>query len=92
MIYLSLEVTLTGWTDYNICAGLPAVVVRHLGNLVTIRREESPLATIRADYALTARPCTPYSIQPMKLAGDMKRWASLRCWNICSASIAVRAG
>lgn len=42
-------------TDYNICEGMPAVEVLHLGKRVAIRREENPAAVIRADYAATAR-------------------------------------
>ncbi|MDD2685943.1 MAG: rhodanese-like domain-containing protein [Gallionella sp.] len=55
-------------TDYNITLGMPTVEALHLGKLVTIRREEDPAATIRADYAATARKCPPYCIQPMQLA------------------------
>lgn len=55
-------------TEYNISADLPAVEVLHHGRPVTIRREEDPIATIRADYAPTARKCPPYCIQPMQLA------------------------
>jgi rhodanese-related sulfurtransferase len=55
-------------TDYNICAGLPVIEALHLGRLVTIQREQNPSATIRAEYAVTARKCPPYCIQPMQLA------------------------
>src|SRR5512135_877206 len=55
-------------TDYNICAGMPTVEALHLGELVTIQREQDASATIRADYAATARKCPPYCIQPMQLA------------------------
>lgn len=55
-------------TDYNICAGMPTVEALHLGKPVTIQREENPTATIRAEYAITARKCPPYCIQPMQLA------------------------
>jgi len=59
-------------SDYNITADLPALEVLHLGKAATIRREESPSATIRADYAITARKCHPYCIQPMQLAAGVE--------------------
>jgi rhodanese-related sulfurtransferase len=55
-------------TDYNISADIPTVEVLHFGKSVTIQREQNPSATIRADYAITARKCPPYCIQPMQLA------------------------
>ena len=64
-------------TDYNICAGLPAVEVLHLGQPVIIRREQDPAATIRAEYAATARPCPPYCIQPMHLAPGIETLGEL---------------
>ncbi|MDH2916183.1 MAG: rhodanese-like domain-containing protein [Gallionella sp.] len=54
-------------SDYNICVGIPTVEVLHLGKPVTIQREQDTSATIRAEYAITARPCPPYCIQPMRL-------------------------
>lgn len=64
-------------TDYNICAGLPTVEVFHLGTPVTIRREQDPSATIRAEYAATARKCPPYCIQPMQLAPGVETLGEL---------------
>jgi hypothetical protein len=58
-------------TDYNISADISTVEVLHLGKPVTIKREENPSATIRAEYALTARKCPPYCIQPMQLAAGV---------------------
>jgi rhodanese-related sulfurtransferase len=55
-------------SDYNITPTLAAVEVLHNGNTVLIRREQNPAATLRADYALTARKCPPYCIQPIMLA------------------------
>ncbi len=55
-------------TDYNICAGLAAVEVLHQGKPILIQREQNPAATISAEFALTARKCPPYCIQPMQLA------------------------
>lgn len=64
-------------TDYNITAGLPSVEVLHLGKPVTIKREENPAATIRAEFALTARKCPPYCIQPMQLAAGVETLGEL---------------
>lgn len=64
-------------TNFNITADLPMVEAIHLGKPVTIRREENPAATIRADYALTARQCPPYCIQPMQLAAGVETLGEL---------------
>jgi rhodanese-related sulfurtransferase len=64
-------------TDYNICEGMPSVEVLHLGKPVTIRREQDQAATIRADYAITARKCPPYCIQPMHLAPGIETLGEL---------------
>jgi len=64
-------------TDYNITAGMPTVEVLHLGKPVTIQREENPSATIRAEYALTARKCPPFCIQPMQLAEGVETLGEL---------------
>ena len=64
-------------TDYNISAGMPSVEVLHQGKPVTIRREDNPSATIRAEYALTARKCPPYCIQPMQLAEGVETLGEL---------------
>ncbi|MDD5059060.1 MAG: rhodanese-like domain-containing protein [Sideroxydans sp.] len=64
-------------TDYNITATIPAVEALHRGKLVTIQREQNPSATIRADYAATARKCPPYCIQPMQLAAGVETLGEL---------------
>ncbi|MBI5007691.1 MAG: rhodanese-like domain-containing protein [Nitrosomonadales bacterium] len=64
-------------TDYNICVDMSTVEVLHLGKPVTIQREQDPTATIRADYAATARKCPPYCIQPMQLAPGVETFAEL---------------
>ncbi|MFA7399903.1 MAG: rhodanese-like domain-containing protein [Sideroxydans sp.] len=63
--------------DYNISLRLPSVEVLHLGQSVTIRREQDASATIRTEYALTARPCPPYCIQPMQLAAGVETFGEL---------------
>jgi rhodanese-related sulfurtransferase len=64
-------------TDYDICAGMPTVEVLHLGKAVTIQREQDPAATIRTDYAVIARKCPPYCIQPMQLAPGVETLGEL---------------
>jgi len=48
-----------------------------MGKLVTIQREENPAATIRADYAATARKCPPYCILPIHLAPGVETFGEL---------------
>lgn len=64
-------------TDYNITATMPSVEVLHQGKPVTIQREDNASATLRADYALTARKCPPYCIQPMQLAPGVETLGEL---------------
>jgi rhodanese-related sulfurtransferase len=64
-------------TDYNITAAISTVETLHLGKLVTIQREENTSATIRAEYALIARKCPPYCIQPMQLAEGVETFGEL---------------
>lgn len=44
------------------------VDVMHEGKLVRIQRDPDNFAQIEPDFAMTARPCPPYCIQPMQLA------------------------
>ncbi|MDX8399743.1 MAG: rhodanese-like domain-containing protein [Gallionellaceae bacterium] len=64
-------------TDYNIRAGLLTLEVIHLGKPFTIKREDNPAATIRAEYAATARKCPPYCIQPMQLSTGVETLGEL---------------
>jgi len=63
--------------DFNISLRLPSLEVLHHGQPITIRREQDTTATIRAEYALTARPCPPYCIQPMQLAAGVETFGEL---------------
>jgi rhodanese-related sulfurtransferase len=63
--------------EYHITADLPAVRVLHRGRPVTITRAQDPAATIRAEYAPTARACPPYCIQPMRLAEGVETFGEL---------------
>ena len=56
---------------------MPTVEVLHLGKPVTIQREQDPAATIRPDYAVIARKCPPYCIQPMQLAQGVETLGEL---------------
>jgi rhodanese-related sulfurtransferase len=64
-------------SDYNITSVLPSVTALHNGKTVLIRREENAAATLRADYALTARQCPPYCIQPITLAHGVETLGEL---------------
>ncbi|MBU0688656.1 MAG: rhodanese-like domain-containing protein [Gammaproteobacteria bacterium] len=64
-------------TEFNITVGLPTVAVLHHGTAITIRREQDPSATIRAEYAPVARACPPYCIQPMRLAEGVETFGEL---------------
>jgi rhodanese-related sulfurtransferase len=63
--------------NYNISADIASVTVLHLGKPVCINREDNPAATLRADYALTARQCPPYCIQPMQLVAGVETLGEL---------------
>jgi rhodanese-related sulfurtransferase len=64
-------------TEYKITTAMPTVEALHLGQPVTIQREQDTTATIRADYAVTARQCPPYCIQPMQLAEGVETLGEL---------------
>ena len=44
------------------------VNVKHRGKTVRIERNQDNKNTVRADYALTSRPCPPFCIRPIVLA------------------------
>ena len=52
----------------GITPDLAFVEVTHSGKLVRIARNQNNKNTIRADYAITSRPCPPFCIRPMVLA------------------------
>jgi len=62
---------------YNITADMPFVQVQHQGTSINIQRVQDPAATIRAEYAPTARACPPYCIQPMRLAAGIETFGEL---------------
>jgi rhodanese-related sulfurtransferase len=47
---------------------LSSVTVQHNGKPVQIQRVQDNKNTVKADYALTSRPCPPFCIRPMTLA------------------------
>lgn len=67
-------------SGYNITAGVPTFEVLHLGKTVLIQREQNPSATIRADYALTARACPLAAFSRCNWLRVLKRWVSWKCW------------
>jgi rhodanese-related sulfurtransferase len=52
----------------GITADKAFVDVQHNGKLVRIERNQDNKNTVKADYALTSRPCPPFCIRPIKLA------------------------
>lgn len=69
-------------SEYKISADITEVEVTHQGKPVVIRRETDPAATLRADYAVTARPCPPYCIQPLQLHVEIETLAELELLDI----------
>ncbi len=51
----------------GITPDLPYVEVKHNGKTVKIERVQDNENTVKADYALTSRPCPPFCIRPMVL-------------------------
>ena len=49
----------------------------HNGKTVLIQREQSPATTLITEYAITARKCPPYCIQPMTLAAGVETLGEL---------------
>jgi rhodanese-related sulfurtransferase len=52
----------------GITPDLPYVEVKHNGKTVKIERVQDNQNTVKADYALTSRPCPPFCIRPIVLA------------------------
>jgi len=67
--------------EYNISSSIATVDVLHKGNIITIKRESNALATIREDFALIARKCPPYCVQPMQLAPGVETLGELEVLN-----------
>ena len=54
--------------EVRITDELESVEVIHNGEKITIRRNQDPEHTVNPDYAITARKCPPFCIQPGTLA------------------------
>jgi rhodanese-related sulfurtransferase len=54
--------------DVNITRDVESVQVLHEGKKVKIARNQDPMNTIAADFALTSRKCPPFCIQPSIIA------------------------
>ncbi len=52
----------------GITPDLAFVEIQHKGKTVRIERNQNNANTVKADYALTSRPCPPFCIRPIKLA------------------------
>ena len=52
----------------GITPDLAFVEVQHNGKPVRIQRNQNNKNTVKADYAVTSRPCPPFCIRPMVLA------------------------
>ena len=52
----------------GITADIASVTVNHNGKPVKIERVQDNKNTVKADYALTSRPCPPFCIRPIVLA------------------------
>ncbi len=52
----------------GISADTFSVTVMHEGKEMSIMRNQDTANTVKADYALTSRPCPPFCIRPIKLA------------------------
>jgi rhodanese-related sulfurtransferase len=52
----------------GITSELAFVEVKHNGKAVRIERNQDNKNTVKADYALTSRPCPPFCIRPIVLA------------------------
>ena len=55
----------------------------HDGEAVAINQNQNGDNTIASDYALTSRPCPPFSIQPMDLAPGVETIAELELLKFC---------
>jgi len=56
----------------NITDKISHVNILHNGKIIRIQREQDNANIIDLEYALTSRPCPPYCIQPMQLAGGVE--------------------
>lgn len=58
--------------EVNIADGMPSVEVKHMGETVSIMRNQNGDNLIDANYAKTSRKCPPFCIQPYVLSPGVK--------------------
>ena len=77
IIIVAGTITAVASEKVNITTEIPYVDIYHKGKTVRIERNQDSQNIIDLDYAITSRPCPPYCIQPMKLAGGVETIAEL---------------
>lgn len=65
---------------------ISSVTVNHNGKPVKIERAQDNNNTVKADYALTSRPCPPFCIRPMVLAPGIETIGELEMLDYLGAS------
>jgi rhodanese-related sulfurtransferase len=58
--------------DVNIADGLPSVDIQHMGEPVTIMRNQNGENTINPNFTKTSRKCPPFCVQPYVLSPGVK--------------------
>ena len=66
--YLAINSGFAAAKPVGITPSLASVEVTHNGKRVKIERNQNNKNTVKADYALTSRPCPPFCIRPIVLA------------------------
>ncbi len=56
----------------RITKDISSIKVKHLGQIIEIKRIQDPYHELRDDYTKTSRPCPPFCIHPMKAAPNIK--------------------
>jgi len=70
----------------GITPDLAFVDVQHNGKTVRIQRNQDNKNTVKADYALTSRPCPPFCIRPMVLAPGIETIGEIEVLDYLSRS------
>ena len=65
---------------------ISSVTVNHNGKPVKIERVQDNKNTVKADYALTSRPCPPFRIRPIVLAPGVETIGELEMLSYLTAS------
>jgi rhodanese-related sulfurtransferase len=69
----------------GITPSLTSVEVTHNGKRVKIERNQNNKNTVKADYALTSRPCPPFCIRPIVLAPGVETIGELEMLDYLAA-------